>query len=127
MKVGVGGTFVTVTSGIGSVGIGTTDPTQELDVDGDFRLRKKLYDYTNDPGNQGDLLANGVDGVEWISNNNVQTGAGGTIFDVQYHNNVGLVDGAPNFVYRSDSSRVGIGSTQPKELLVVLGISSFTG
>ena len=127
LKVGVAGTFVTVTTGIGSVGIGTTDPTQELDVDGDFRLRKKLYDYTNDPGVQGDLLANGVDGVEWISNNAVQTGAGGTIYDVQYHNTSGLVDGASNFVYRSDSSRVGIGSTQPKELLDVLGISSFTG
>ena len=89
LKVGVGGTFVTVTSGIGSVGIGTTDPTQELDVNGDFRLRKKLYDYTNDPGVQGDLLANGVYGVEWISNNAVQTGAGGNIYDVQFHNTAG--------------------------------------
>ena len=127
LKVGVGGTFVTVTSGIGSVGIGTTDPTQELDVDGDFRLRKKLYDYTNDPGVQGDLLANGVDGVEWISNNNVQTGAGGEIGQVQYHGNTGLVDGAPNFYFDISNQRVGIGSTQPKELLDVLGISSFTG
>ena len=127
LKVGVGGTFVTVTSGIGSVGIGTTDPTQELDVDGDFRLRKKLYDYTNDPGVQGDLLANGVDGVEWISNNNVQTGAGGEIGQVQYHGNTGLVDGAPNFYFDISNERVGIGSTQPKELLDVLGISSFTG
>ena len=127
LKVGVGGTFVTVTSGIGSVGIGTTDPTQELDVDGDIRLRKKLYDYTNDPGVQGNLLANGVDGVEWISNNAVQTGAGGEIGQVQYHGNTGLVDGAPNFYFDISNKRVGIGSTQPKELLDVLGISSFTG
>ena len=94
-----------------------------MDVNGNIRLRKTIYDSTNDPGSQGNLLAKGTTGVEWISNNAVQTGAGGTIYDVQYHNTSGLVDGAPNFVFRSDTSRVGIGSTQPRVLLDVLGLS----
>ena len=127
LKVGVGGTFLTVAASTGLVGIATTNPTRELDVNGNIRLRKTIYDSTNDPGSQGNLLAKGTTGVEWISNNAVQTGAGGTIYDVQYHNTAGLVDGAPNFVFRSDTSRVGIGSTQPRVLLDVLGISSFRG
>jgi len=127
LKVGVGGTFLTVAANTGLVGIATTNPTRELDVNGNIRLRKTIYDSTNDPGSQGNLLAKGTTGVEWISNNAVQTGAGGTIYDVQYHNTSGLVDGAPNFVFRSDTSRVGIGSTQPRVLLDVLGISSFRG
>ena len=127
LKVGVGGTFLTVAASTGLVGIATTNPTRELDVNGNLRLRKTIYDFNNDPGSQGNLLSKGTTGVEWINNNAVRTGAGGTIYDVQYHNTAGLVDGAPNFVYRSDTSRVGIGSTQPRVLLDVLGISSFRG
>lgn len=130
LKVGVGGTFVTVTSGIGSVGIGTTDPTQELDIDGDIRLRRTIYDFNNNPGAQGYILAKGTTGVEWTNSGNVRSGAGGTIYDIQYHNTAGLVDGASTnggkFVYRSDTSRVGIGSTQPEELLDVVGHARFS-
>ena len=54
-------------------------------------------------------------------------GAGGTIGQIQFHNNAGLVDGADNFYFDFNNNRVGIGSTQPTQLLDVLGISTFNG
>tara|TARA_Y100001963_G_scaffold998_1_gene1446 strand:+ start:3452 stop:6784 length:3333 start_codon:yes stop_codon:yes gene_type:complete len=127
LKVGVGGTFVTVSPSTGLVGINETNPTQELDVNGSVRIRETIYDYNNDAGSLNDILTKGSSGLEWTSNNAIRSGAGGTIYDVQYHNTAGLTDGAPNFVYRSDTSRVGIGSTQPSALLDVVGISKLRG
>ena len=127
LKVGVGGTFLTVTSGIGSVGIGTTNPTQELDVNGDVRIRGTIYDYNNDSGEPSDILTKGINGLEWVTNNAVRSGAGGTAGQVQYHNDAGLIDGAEVFYYDATNDRVGIGSTQPNCLLDVDGKINLRG
>ena len=115
------------TVGIESVGIGTN-----LRVQGDLKLDKTIYGENNQPGNQGDLLVKTVTGgMIWQNQNAVRSGAGGTIYDIQFHNTAGLVDGASTnggkFVYRSDTGRVGIGSTEPEKLLDVLGDSRFDG
>jgi len=115
------------TVGIESVGIGTN-----LRVQGDLKLDKTIYGENNQPGNQGDLLVKtATGGMIWQNQNAVRSGAGGTIYDIQFHNTAGLVDGASTnggkFVYRSDTSRVGIGSTIPEKLLDVLGYSRFDG
>ena len=51
ITVGTGGTVIT-TTGIGSVGIGTTNPTQKLHLDGNFRITGTIYDSLNQPGSQ---------------------------------------------------------------------------
>ena len=125
--VGAGGTVIT-TTGVGSVGIGTTNPTQELHLQGDLRLTGTIYDYLNQPGTNTQLLVkNNFGGLTWINQGTIRAGAGGTYTNIQFNNNAGLVDGAPNFVFDEVNSRIGIGSTQPKVLLDVLGISSFKG
>jgi hypothetical protein len=127
LVVGTGGTFFNVKSN-GLIGIGTTNPTQELDINGDLRLRGTIYDYNNQPGtNQQILVKNNFGGVSWINQQTLTAGAGGTITNIQYHNDAGLVDGAANFVFDFTNSRVGVGSTQPGYLLDVLGYSRFKG
>ena len=116
------------TIGIGSVGIGTSLPTQNLHVVGNVKLDKTIYGEDNQPGTTGDLLVKtATGGVKWTDSGSVTSGAGGTITQIQFHDDTGLVGGASNFVFDSTNSRIGIGSTQPDRLLDVLGDSRFTG
>ena len=115
------------TVGVASIGIGTTLPTQNLHINGNLRLEKTVYDRYNSPGNPGDILLKDGIGLKWIPSGSVQSGAGGTISEIQFHDSSGLLDGADNFVYLSIPKRVGIGSTLPDRLLDVLGNTRFTG
>tara|TARA_R110000824_G_scaffold397858_1_gene601124 strand:- start:242 stop:1969 length:1728 start_codon:yes stop_codon:yes gene_type:complete len=64
---------VTVASD-GNVGIGTTSPSQRLDVNGNTRLQGALYDKNNSYGTSGQVLSTtGSGGVDWIT---VSSGSG---------------------------------------------------
>jgi glutaredoxin len=127
LNVGTGGTVFS-TTGIGSVGIGTTNPTTKLHIVGDLRLTGTIYDYANNPGiSQQILVKNNLGSLVWTSQGSIKAGAGGTFNQVQYHNSAGLVDGAANFVYDPITGNVGIGSTLPTYLLDVAGNTRITG
>jgi len=127
LNVGSGGTIFTIKP-TGLVGIGTSSPTQELDVNGDIRIRGTIYDYNNQPGvNQQVLVKNNFGGLEWNNQSSIRAGAGGTYTQVQYHNTSGLVDGATGFVYDPSTNRVGIGSTLPRDILDVIGTVNISG
>ena len=113
ITVGTGGTVITTTLD-GLVGIGTVNPTERLHLNGDFRITGTIYDSVNQPGDQGDIIVKGANnGLLWISPNAVQSGAGGTIGQIQFHNTAGLVDGADNFYFDFINNRVGIGTDSP--------------
>ncbi len=96
------------------VGIGTTDPSQELHVIGDVRLTGTIVDENNSPGTTGQVLVKtSTGGIDWINQGSVSAGAGGNPKDLQYHNNAGLIDGATGFVYDSANQRVGLGVANP--------------
>ena len=66
LNVGAGGTVITTTSA-GSVGIGTTNPSDRLDVNGTIRVRSSLKDYYGNVGVGGSILVSTGTGVSWTT------------------------------------------------------------
>ncbi len=106
-----------------NVGIGTSVPTQLLDVAGDVRVRGGLYDVSNASGNiQQVPVADGNGGWVWSAPPVIGVStAGGSLTNVQYHNAAGLIDGSSEFVFDYSSNEVGIGTTNPSTKLDVRG------
>ena len=48
-------------------GIGTTSPSQKLDVNGNVRFRNRLYASNNSAGSSGQVLSSTGTGTQWIS------------------------------------------------------------
>jgi hypothetical protein len=51
----------------GNVGIGTTNPSQKLQVDGNARVTGAYYDSNNSPGTSGQVLSSTATGTNWVS------------------------------------------------------------
>ena len=64
-------------TGIGSVGIGTTNPTQSLHVQGSARVTGAVYDSSNSAGTSGQVLQSTATGTQW-------TTAAGSSSDLYY-------------------------------------------
>jgi hypothetical protein len=67
LSVGTAGTTLT---GIGgSVGIGTSVPSQTLHIQGNARITGAVYDSTNSPGTSGQVLQSTATGTQWATSN----------------------------------------------------------
>jgi hypothetical protein len=72
--------------GFGSIGVGTTIPTQDVDVQ-TIRVRDTLYDYTNSGGEFGYYLTKDTDGIKWVAVPPIDSNA---IFVAKNNNIVGV-------------------------------------
>ena len=118
---GITGFWVKNSAGIHTtenVGIGTTNPTAKLDVDGTVALGSSVYDANGEFGSDGQVLSNvtGI-GVSWID---ISASPNGSDGQVQFNNN-GSFGGAAQLYYDDVNNRVGINSSAPISTLDVDG------
>lgn len=103
----------------GVAGIGTTNPTQKLDVRGNVAIGGSIYDANNQPGTNGQVLSNVTGfGVSW-TNASLSAPAAGSDGQVQY-NNGGAFGGASALYYNDVNNRVGVGTTNPQTTLHIV-------
>jgi hypothetical protein len=66
------------------LGIGTTNPTQNLQVQGNARVTGAIYDSSNSPGTSGQVLQSTVTGTQWAAAGG--GGGGSGKFDTEINN-----------------------------------------
>jgi len=124
----------------GRLGIGTTSPTQKLDVNGDIRLRSGLWDSNNSKGGDKNVLISTGSTVVWKSLNDI----GGSEISLQEDNTTSTpqfllftnVTSGTTFTekvspsklsYIASSGNLGIGTSLATERLEVYGNISING
>ena len=63
----------------GSLGIGTTNPSQSLHVQGNVRVTGALYDGTNLTGSSGQILSSTGSAISWINASSANVGSANSI------------------------------------------------
>ena len=115
----------------GDVGIGTNTPTQELDVNGNVRIRQALFDSNNESGTAGQVLSSTITGINWVD-----APSTAMIQDADADTKIQVEEGTDDDTIRFDTAsieraiilpngNVGIGTSTPLSLLSVNGKGSF--
>jgi hypothetical protein len=138
----VSSTKLTYIASSGSLGIGTTNPTQSLDINGNARFRSGIFDNNNSSGNQNYVLAsNGTGGVVWQPVTAIGSTNGISITDDTTTNAVryltftsatsGLITNenvaSTKLTYNPSSGNLGLSSVTPTSRLSVEGDARVSG
>lgn len=89
-------------------GIGTTQPSQKLDVNGNVRFRSRFYASNNSSGSNGQVLSSTGTGTKWINQSSAGLGGSGTQSYVPRFTNSSTLG---NGTIRDNGSNVAIGAT----------------
>jgi hypothetical protein len=117
-----------------STGIGTTNPTQLLHVQGNVRIAGGLYDSNNNVGTAGSVLSSTGSGLSWIA---AGSGAGGIssvsistssatqsqflTFVAGTGTTTGFGVSTTGLVFNPSTGNLGIGTTNPLQKAHILG------
>ena len=116
----------------GNLGIGTTNPSQPLHIQGNVRINGALYDSNNSTGSSSQVLQSVGTGISWVT---FSGGGGGTVSistnttnQAQYLTYVTTTGTATTFgvttsglVFNPGTNSLGIGTTNPTYNLHVNG------
>jgi hypothetical protein len=106
----------------GNVGIGSINPSQKLQVSGNFRLTGAFYDSNNTAGTSGQVLSSTATGTDWISLSEIQGVDGtGSAGQVAFWSDADTITGESNLYWDSSNDRLGIGTASPTQKLEVNG------
>ncbi len=120
-----------VVTGIGSIGVYTSIPTQAFDVSGNVRIRGGVWDSSNNQGLANSvLISTGSGGVQWVAPGTGVPG-GGTIGGTISANQVAFGVSANNIQGVSTlvliNGFLGVNTTTPVANLDVFGVVNVTG
>ena len=120
-----------------NLGIGTTNPSQTLHVQGNVRITGALYDNNNATGTSGQVLQSVGTGISWvnassgISSVSISTNTTNQSQYLTYVPGVGSTTGfgitTSGLVFNPSTTRLGIGTTNPSTNLHVQGDALVTG
>jgi hypothetical protein len=121
-----GQNYFTIT-GIGSVGIYTSVPLYALDINGDARLRGRLFDSRNSAGSQNQLLISTGVGISWTSATatGIVTGTGAAT-RIAYFADPNTLTSNSNFIIDS-FGQFGISTNIPRQRFDVFATARFSG
>ena len=85
---------------------------------GSIRVGATIYDSDGDPGSQGNILVKGTGNpgtIDWVRQESIISGAGGTIGNIQFHGTTGLVSGDDEINFNPYNEFIGIGTNDPAQ------------